>query len=304
MVLSVGDRVKSRATLYDAGTEDEDGLTFSQRQLGKGLGAFCFGEVTHVYRKVGRQSQKYRVKWDSGEVSQVLSEHLELVSVVEGSSDVGGGTDIDEATDYDRFVTVDGEETDDEGEGEQEVTEVGEVTRVGGVVEVGEVKWKRIENITRDVREGQERFDLQVKPFVVNALTSEKELFWLCMPVSRDKLVDVVRSRAGFTSSNPPSYALPPPLHSPPLPLSRTQRKAMTSTGNGQLTPSTSSCDAFLEVPSTRCAPYFPLFWAYLTLPSTHSKVGTDLWATEDKGMVRAPDFGRILSKDRCYSYP
>jgi hypothetical protein len=219
MVLSVGDRVKSRATLYDAGTEDEDGLTFSQRQLGKGLGAFCFGEVTHVYRKVGRQSQKYRVKkWDSGEVSQVLSEHLELVSVVEGSSDVGGGTDIDEATDYDRFVTVDGEETDDEGEGEQEVTEVGEVTRVGGVVEVGEVKWKRIENVTRDVREGQERFDLQVKPFVVNASTTEKELFWLCMPVSRDKLVDVVRSRAGFTSFNPPSYALPPPLHSPTSP--------------------------------------------------------------------------------------
>ena len=69
-----------------------------------------------MYRKVGRQSQKYRVKWDSREVSQVLHEHLELVSVVEGSSDVGDGTDIDEATDYNRFVTVDGEETDEEGE--------------------------------------------------------------------------------------------------------------------------------------------------------------------------------------------
>ncbi len=53
MVLSVGDRVKSCATLYDAGTEDEEGNTFSQRQLGKGLGAFCYGGVTHVYRKVG-----------------------------------------------------------------------------------------------------------------------------------------------------------------------------------------------------------------------------------------------------------
>jgi hypothetical protein len=91
MVLSVGDRVKCRATFYDAGTEDENGLTFSQRQLGKGLGAFCFGAVTHVYRKVGRQSQKYRVKWDDGTVSQVLIEHLELVSVQEGSSDVVGG---------------------------------------------------------------------------------------------------------------------------------------------------------------------------------------------------------------------
>jgi hypothetical protein len=50
-----------------------------------------------VYRKVGRQSQKYRVKWDDGTISQVLNEHLELVSVAEGSSDVMG---INEETDY------------------------------------------------------------------------------------------------------------------------------------------------------------------------------------------------------------
>ena len=51
MVLSVNDRVKSRATLYDQGSVDENGLLFSQRQLGQGLGAFCFGAVTHVYRR-------------------------------------------------------------------------------------------------------------------------------------------------------------------------------------------------------------------------------------------------------------
>jgi hypothetical protein len=55
-----------------------------------------------------------------------------------------------------------------------------EVTRVGDVVEVADVKWKRVENITRDVREGVERFDLQVKSFVINGSTTEKELFWLC----------------------------------------------------------------------------------------------------------------------------
>ena len=91
MVLSVNDRVKSRATLYDQGTEDENGLLFSQRQLGQGLGLFCFGAVTHVYRKSGRQPQKYRVRWDDGSISQVLHEHVELVSVPEGSVDVGGG---------------------------------------------------------------------------------------------------------------------------------------------------------------------------------------------------------------------
>ena len=52
MPLSVSDRVKSSAVLYDQGTEDENGLTFSQRQLGKGLGAFCFGEVTVSYESL------------------------------------------------------------------------------------------------------------------------------------------------------------------------------------------------------------------------------------------------------------
>jgi hypothetical protein len=199
MVLSANDRVKSRATLYDEGTEDENGLVFSQRQLGKGLGAFCYGAVTHVYRKSGRQPQKYRVRWDCGSISQVLHEHVELVSVPEGSVGVGGGVDINEETEFDRFVTVDGAETDDEGEVDQRPIEAGSVTRVGGEVEVAGVKWKRVENVTRDVREGLERFDLQVKPFVINNSTTEKELFWLCMPVTREKLVDVVRSRAGLT---------------------------------------------------------------------------------------------------------
>ena len=61
-------------------------MTFSQRQLGKDLGAFCFGTVTFVYRK-------YRVRWDDGSLSQVEHQHLELVSVEEGSGDVGGRGD-------------------------------------------------------------------------------------------------------------------------------------------------------------------------------------------------------------------
>ena len=28
-------------------------------------------------------------------------------------------------------------------------------------------------------------------------------------------------------------------------------------------------------------------------------KKGTDLWATERQGMINAPDFGRVLAKDR-----
>lgn len=220
MPLSVSDRVKSSAVLYDHGTTDENGLTFSQRQLAKGLGAFCFGTVSFVYRQRGREVQKYRVRWDDGSIGQVEHRHLELVSVEEVSRDVGGGTDINEETDFDRFVTVDSEETDDEDEREPETTEGQEVTRVGGVVDVSGVKWKRVENIARDVREGMERFDLQIKPFVINGSTTEKDLFWLCMPVTREQLTQVVRSRAGFFAPTPPyvflSFGLLMPLLSLP----------------------------------------------------------------------------------------
>ena len=44
-------------------------------------------------------------------------------------------------------------------------------------MEVAGVKWKRVENIGRDAREGMERFDLQVKPFVVNGSITEKDSF-------------------------------------------------------------------------------------------------------------------------------
>ena len=51
------DRVQSPANLYDEGTEDRNGLTYSQQKLAAGLGHFCFGTIVHVYKKVGRQEQ-------------------------------------------------------------------------------------------------------------------------------------------------------------------------------------------------------------------------------------------------------
>jgi hypothetical protein len=72
-----------------------------------------------------------------------------------------GSLSRNEETEYDRFVTVDGAETDDEGELDQRPIEARSVTRVGDEVEVAGVKWKRVENVTRDVREGLERFDPQ-----------------------------------------------------------------------------------------------------------------------------------------------
>jgi hypothetical protein len=134
---------------------------------------------------------------------------------------LGGGTDINKDTDFDRFVTVDSDETDDEGETATETIGVEEVTRVGGVVEVAGVKWKRVENIAQDVREGMDRFDLQVKPFVINGSTTEKDLLWLYMPVIREKMTEMLRCRAGFLFRTHPSLSVPSlaPFISPARPL-------------------------------------------------------------------------------------
>jgi hypothetical protein len=57
-----------------------------------------------MYRKTGRQLQEYRVRWKDGSLSQVLHEHLELVSAPGGQDMLWGGADIHEDTDYNRFI--------------------------------------------------------------------------------------------------------------------------------------------------------------------------------------------------------
>jgi hypothetical protein len=55
------------------------------------------------------------------------------------------------------------------------------------------------------------------------------------------------------------------------------------------------------------CAVYcvsMSIFFVSKPVSDLRTYVGTDLWATEDKGMIRAPDFGRILTKDRFYPNP
>ena len=46
-----------------------------------------------MYRKKGREVQKYRVRWDDGSVSQMLHDIFELVSVETEAGGVGEGPD-------------------------------------------------------------------------------------------------------------------------------------------------------------------------------------------------------------------
>ena len=117
MVFEKDARVQALATLFDAGTEDDQGRTYSQKRKDKGLGDYCLGTITRVYRTAGAGRnnllQKYMVKWDEGTSTALVEQHLSLYEGTVGSAVTNGD---DEASGLSDFLTRDGELTDDENE--------------------------------------------------------------------------------------------------------------------------------------------------------------------------------------------
>ena len=116
MVFEKDARVQALVTLFDAGTEDAQGRTYSQKRKDKGLGDYCLGTITRVYRTAtaGRTlQQKYMVKWDEGTSTSLVEQHLALYEGTVGSAVTNGD---DEASGLSDFLTRDGELTDDENE--------------------------------------------------------------------------------------------------------------------------------------------------------------------------------------------
>ena len=134
------------------------------------------------------------MKWDDGTVTQVNHEHLEP-GVINRAIDEDGA-DIDPSEQLDQYVNIDGEVTDSDNEGEVEAAE-GNAIAMGETVEVDGVTWKRVQDISDEGSlEDHPDFDLQVRHHNINDFTREKDLFDLCMPVSYDMLLQIVRDRA------------------------------------------------------------------------------------------------------------
>ncbi len=78
MVFEKDARVQALTSLFDAGTEGAQGWTYSQKRTANGLGDYCFGTITRVYR-VGRNAEgTYMVKWDEGISTALVERHLTL----------------------------------------------------------------------------------------------------------------------------------------------------------------------------------------------------------------------------------
>jgi hypothetical protein len=114
MVLEVKARVQALETLFNSGTEDSQGRTYSQKRAASGLGAYCLGAITRVYRGARNTAQKYLVKWDEETSTAIEDQHLSLVpEAAEGATLKNGD---DEATGMSDYMTRDGEVNDDENE--------------------------------------------------------------------------------------------------------------------------------------------------------------------------------------------
>jgi hypothetical protein len=154
MVLEKDARIQALATLFDEGTEDAQGRTYSQKRSANGLGEYCLGTITRVlvYRLPGggkNAVQKYMVKWDEGTSTTIEERHLALVEGPDGG--VLGSAD-NETSGMSEFLTRDGEETDDDEEQldadpaaappvvDEDLFAV--ITPLQGVVQCGEFRWR------------------------------------------------------------------------------------------------------------------------------------------------------------------
>ncbi len=127
------------------GERDEEGRPFSEKWEQDGNGEWCYGAISHLYIKKGRQDQKYRIKYDEGSSMQCTKEHIEAAP--EGAeSECSTEFQCSEGEERDRFDAEQEQEGEsDNGLGEEEgpkmdsdVTdnsdsEVDETVRVGRV---------------------------------------------------------------------------------------------------------------------------------------------------------------------------
>ena len=72
------DYVKVLATRFDSDDiRDRSGRLFSEQWAHEGNGIWCFGTVSRVYVKKGRQPQKYSIRYDGGQTMTSTEDQIE-----------------------------------------------------------------------------------------------------------------------------------------------------------------------------------------------------------------------------------
>jgi hypothetical protein len=220
-----GDRVRAKATLFDAGTRDRNGLLFSEKWAADGHVEWCYGTVIFVYVRRGREFQKYRVKYDEGTSMEALEKHLEHVVGEEDSDDgsdegneMGGsqcsdseGSTIERERVRDVIYGVvihaepdnreEGGNVTSDSEGEMGENNMGDLRNaieplsVGDRVTVHGLTWVRIEALEEDIRTDAE-VETKFNRLHFSDAAREVDVFLQLMPLSKDRLLEIVRDGA------------------------------------------------------------------------------------------------------------
>ena len=308
-----GDQVRVHGTKFN-GIVDELGLSFSDRWARDGNGEWCYGKISFVYKKIGRQPQKYRILYHDGTSMPGIEADIERApesDIASSSIDSEAEREVqvddrEEDSDYSEEGTTDGSEEDegdddeiqgvrmqarrkskrkeqdvqeesgnaeledsDKDSDEEEGVRVGEVThmvgkrkrnseahvqyagtdlKVGEKVLVGNMTWERIEGLDKDARTVP-HFDTKFKTHLFNEETTEVDLFWALMSVSKTRLLKIVRQNAEDDNDGRPWVGW--------------------------------HVDAALSI----------------IFGGAQFKAGTDLWATQRVGLMPPPDFGRFCRR-------
>ena len=170
-------------------------------------------------------------------------QHLEPCDLA-NDDDPDAEDEVDPEEQVDQYVDVDGDVTDsEEDNASAEEDDDQTATVMNSAVVVDGVSWKRVPSLAEDTFPD---FDLQVRNLHITDHTREKELFDLCMPVTYDMLLEIVRERAA------------------------------------------ACCDKYKDWNMHHIEATFKVIFG-----GAQFKTGTDLWATETKGLMPPPDFGR-----------
>ena len=124
-----GDLVRVHAKEFD-GERDEEGRLFSEKWAADGHGEWCYGTISHVYVRKGREAQKYRIKYDEGSSMSCLEGIIEFAPEGEESdcSTVHSEREGSVASEEDVLGDPQGEDGDSEDEDPGTVEEVDSIT--------------------------------------------------------------------------------------------------------------------------------------------------------------------------------
>ena len=293
-----GDLIRVHAKHFNAsdGGTNDNGLTFQENWERDGNGEWCHGRVSFVYRKKAREAQKYRVLYDEGTTMEILEAHMEAAP--EGDSD----NYSEESTDYENEREADIEDREDappvfdprdvEGGGhgdenqptsiEEEDTDNDSDEDDEETISVGGVHY----NVKAKRKRGND--DLHVGESIeMGEVVAVGDLRWKRVEGLPEDVRTEPHLPTTFKTNLFHDETREVDVFEALMPVSKEELLEIVRENSEELNDSRSWYMWMIEAALT------------IIFGGSQFKEGTDLWATQNLGLMPPPDFGRHLSRDR-----